>query len=176
MAIEVEAAGQVDEFIRVLKRRIWWIIVPLCVIGSLGTFYAVIVPKKYVSECKVIIRDLGDDAGEFGRNTAEAEGQVAKEELTSETRIEKVLAGLSSTWGEFQGLNGPDKEEFIEDKILPSLQVSVASSGRNSARRTGTISFAHTDQSKAQEFLKALTAAWHQEVLDRAEGQKEGLR
>ena len=84
MPIEVEAAGQVDEFIRVLKRRIFWIVVPLCVIGSLGAFYAVIVPKKYVADCKVMIRDLGDDAGEFGRNTAETEGQVAKEEAKEE--------------------------------------------------------------------------------------------
>ncbi|MBL6756050.1 MAG: hypothetical protein ISQ11_06550 [Planctomycetes bacterium] len=171
MAIEVEAAGQVDEFIRVLKRRIWWIVVPLCVIGSLGTFYAVIVPKKYVSECKVIIRNLGDDAGEFGRNTAETEGQVAKEELTSETRIATVLDGLK--WGEFQGLNGTDKEEFIKDKILPSLQVSVASSGRNSARRTVTISFAHTDQEKAPAFLIALKDEWTGEVLGRERKQKE---
>ncbi len=171
MAIEVEAAGQVDEFIRVLKRRIWWIIVPLCVIGSLGTFYAVIVPKKYVSECKVIIRNLGDDAGEFGRNTAETEGQVAKEELTSETRIATVLDGLK--WGEFQGLNGTDKEEFIKDKILPSLQVSVASSGRNSARRTVTIAFAHTDQNKAPAFLRALKDEWTGEVLGRERKQKE---
>ena len=171
MAIEVEAAGQVDEFIRVLKRRIWWIVVPLCVIGSLGTFYAVIVPKKYVSECKVIIRDLGDDAGEFGRNTAETEGQVAKEELTSETRIEKVLDDLK--WGEFQGLNGTDKEDFIEDKILSSLQVSVASTGRNSARRTVTISFAHTDQNKAPAFLNALKDEWTGEVLGRAKQQKK---
>ena len=46
MAVEVEAAGQIDEFIRVLRRRIWWIVVPLSVIGSLGIFYAVVVPKK----------------------------------------------------------------------------------------------------------------------------------
>ena len=41
MAIEVEAAGQVDEFFRVLKRRVWWILVPLCVIGSLGAFWCI---------------------------------------------------------------------------------------------------------------------------------------
>ena len=171
MAIEVEAAGQVDEFIRVLKRRVWWIVVPLCVIGSLGTFYAVIVPKKYVSECKVMIRDLGDDAGEFGRNTAETEGQVAKEELESPARIEKVLDALK--WKEFQGLNGTDKEDFIKEKVLPSLAVSVASSGRNSARRTVTIAFAHTDQSKAPAFLIALRKEWTGEVLSREKEQKK---
>ena len=170
MPIEVEAAGQVDEFIRVLKRRIFWIVVPLCVIGSLGAFYAVIVPKKYVADCKVMIRDLGDDAGEFGRNTAETEGQVAKEELTSIARISTVLEGLK--WQEFLALNGPDRREFIEEKILPSLTVNVASSGRNSARRTVTIAFAHTDQNKVKEFLIALRDAWTKEVLGRAKLQK----
>ena len=174
MAIEVEAAGQIDEFIRILKRRIWWIVVPLCVIGSLGSFYAVIVPKKYVSECKVMIRDLGDDAGDFGRNAAETEGQVAKEELTSIARIKKVLE-TDLRWSEYTSLNGQEKTDFVKDKIEPALSVSVASSGRNSARRSVTILFAHTDQEKATAFLDKLKKAWTEEVLNKAKGQRDKL-
>ena len=170
MPIEVEAAGQVDEFIRVLRRRVWWIVVPLCVIGSLGTFYAVVVPKKYVSECSVMIKDLGENAGEFGRDTAETEGLVAKEELESRARIKGVLTGLG--WGEYKVLNDDGQTEYVKETILPSLSINVKSSGRNAARRTVEVSFAHTDQEKAQKFLDALTKDWTAKVLNRAKDQK----
>jgi capsular polysaccharide biosynthesis protein len=170
MPIEVEAAGQVDEFIRVLRRRIWWIVVPLCVIGSLGTFYAVVVPKKYVSECSVMIKDLGESAGEFGRDTAETEGLVAKEELESRARIKGVLTELG--WGEYKVLNDDGATEYVKETILPSLSVNVRSSGRNAARRTVEVSFAHTDQEKAQDLLRELTKNWTDKVLNRAKDQK----
>ena len=173
MPIEVEAAGQVDEFIRVLRRRVWWIVVPLCVIGSLGTFYAVVVPKKYVSECSVMIKDLGANAGEFGRNTAETEGLVAKEELESRARIKTVLTKLG--WGEFKVLNEDGQTEYVKETILPSLSVNVKSSGRNAARRTVDVSFAHTDQEKAKDFLSGLTENWTEKVLNRERGEKEEL-
>ena len=83
MAVEVEAAGQVDEFLRVLRRRIWWIIIPVALIGSLGTFFAVVVPKKFVVRTKVMVRDGDEQTGTLGQRASAIEGAVAKINITS---------------------------------------------------------------------------------------------
>ena len=47
MAVEVESGGQVEEFLRILRRRAWWILLPASLCIAIGTCYSVIVPKKY---------------------------------------------------------------------------------------------------------------------------------
>ena len=77
MAVEVEAAGQIDEFISILKRRKWLLIVPVVVIGSLGSFFAVVVPKKYVSEMKVMVGNPGA-AGLIATGSGDEKGAIQR--------------------------------------------------------------------------------------------------
>ena len=165
MAIEVEAAGQIDEFIRVLKQRIWWILVPLSVIGSLGVFYAVVVPKKYVSRCDIMVRNLGEQAGEFGQNAAAIEGQVAAWSIRSDARIDSVLNQLQ--WPEYMPLNGAEKREYRVETVLNNLTVDLPSMPRNSGRQTVKLAFKNTDPKRAVGFLENLKTSWTEEVLSR---------
>ena len=165
MAVEVEAAGQIDEFIRVLRRRVWWIVVPLSVIGSLGIFYAVVVPKKYVSRCEVMVRNLGDQSGDFGQNAAAIEGQVAAWSIRSHARIDSVLSVLK--WPEYTPLNGAEKHEFRVTKVLKDLSVELPPMPRNSGRQAVKLSFKNTYPERAVSFLTNLKTSWTEEVLNR---------
>ncbi|MDG1051271.1 MAG: hypothetical protein P8R46_13765 [Planctomycetota bacterium] len=170
MAIEVEAAGQVDEFFRVLKRRIWWILVPLCVIGSLGGFYAVVVPKKFVSRCEIMVRNLSEQSGEFGQNAA-VEGQVASFNIRSHARIDGLLNRLQ--WSEYLALNDPEKYEFRRDKILNNLTVDLPPMPRNSGQQSVKMSFKSTDPERATSFLENLKEGWTADTLDRHRQEQE---
>ena len=170
MAIEVEAAGQVDEFFRVLKRRVWWILVPLCVIGSLGAFYAVVVPKKYVSRCEIMVRNLSEQSGEFGQNAA-VEGQVASFKIRSHARIGVVVNTLQ--WPEYLKLNDPEKFEFRRDKILNNLTVELPPMPRNSGQQSVKMSFKSTDPERATSFLVKLKKSWTSETLSRHQNEQE---
>ena len=169
MAIEVEAAGQVDEFFRVLKRRVWWILVPLCVIGSLGAFYAVVVPKKYVSRCEIMVRNLSQQSGEFGQNAA-VEGQVASFKIRSHTRIDEAVNNLA--WPEYLKLNDPEKFEFRRDKILKNLTVELPPMPRNSGQQSVKMSFKSTDPERATSFLVELRDSWTSDTLSRHQNEQ----
>ncbi len=165
MAIEVEAAGQIDEFIRVLKRRVWWILVPLSVIGSLGVFYAVVVPKKYVSKCEIMVRNLSEQSGEFGQNAAAIEGQVAAWNIRSHARIDSVLTLLK--WPEYTPLNNAEKHAFRVNTVLKDLTVDLPPMPRNSGRQAVKLSFKNTYPERAVSFLENLKTSWTKEVLNR---------
>ena len=56
MAVEVSPSGQIQEFVSVLKRRRWQIILPTLFVLLLGAVFAVIVPKKYVIKTVIELR------------------------------------------------------------------------------------------------------------------------
>ncbi|MEM9381848.1 MAG: Wzz/FepE/Etk N-terminal domain-containing protein [Planctomycetota bacterium] len=169
MAVEVEASGQVDEFLRVLRRRAWWIIVPVALIGSLGVFFAVVVPKKYVSTAKVMVRNLQDITGNFDAEIAAIEGKVAPYNLRSNVRIESVILDLG--WPEFRSLKGAEKNEYIGD-VLRDLSVDLPSMSDDSGRQLVSVEYKNTSPDRAFSFLDALVDSWKDEVL-RRQLQKE---
>lgn len=165
MAVEVEAAGQVDEFIRILRRRIWWIIVPVAVIGSLGVFFAVVVPKKYVVSTKVLVGDSDEQSGDQGRSNSATEGAVAKINLTSTDRIHALL--LRTNWGKPEDYRSmlPDDQGEYRDDLLKDLRVSTPAMARDADQQLVGITFEHTNKTRAKEFLNLLRQDWIEDVL-----------
>ena len=80
MAVEVESTSQFDEFKRLLRRRAWTILLPGLLISALGISIAVLVPKKYVSTTRVMLRDLEVAGGGSGGTS---EGRVAEHTIRS---------------------------------------------------------------------------------------------
>lgn len=164
MAVEVEAAGQVDEFLRILRRRIWWIIIPVAVLGSLGTFFAVVVPKKYVVSTKVMVRDGDEEMGRLGQEASTIEGAVAKINITSPARIDTVLTGMRLD--DFGNMSETDRSEYRED-LVEDLRVSTPTMARDANQQLVEITFQHTEAETAKQFIDRLTDSWIKEVLQR---------
>lgn len=161
MAVEVEASGQVDEFLRILKRRIWWIVVPTVVIGSLGTFFAVVVPKKYVSRTEVMVGNP-QSVGVATAKSSDFEGKVATFSLRAPTRIDSVLNDLP--WTDYKRLTAPERQEYIQD-LLSNLKVSLPTMPQDSGKQLVEISYKDTSPERARLFLTQLFKSWKDEVL-----------
>ena len=166
MAVEVEAAGQVDEFLRVLKRRIWWIVIPFVLIGSLGTFFAVVVPKKYVVYSEIMVRDRSGPGDPGAQPASDMEGQVATYSIRAPERIRSVLINRKWPPG-FKDLSRAEQQEFI-DELLQDLSVRLEPMPRDVGKQLVKISYKYTDATDAYNFVKALIDNWTDEVVQGA--------
>ena len=96
MAVEVEATSQLDEFLGVLKRRVWAIVLPATLISAIGISIAIVIPKKYVSSTRVMLRDVESDGG-GGSGEGTSEGRVAEHTIRSPARVRAVLKELAGS-------------------------------------------------------------------------------
>lgn len=161
MAVEVEASGQVDEFLRVLRKRIWWIVIPFVVVGSLGCFFAVVVPKKFVSDTEIMVRDVGSTT-ELVRARGVNDGKVAPFTIQAQARVQEVLQSLN--WSDFKALTGPDANEYVRAR-LRDIRVSLESMPEGVPEQLVKISYRDTNPDRATQFLIELMKSWTNDVL-----------
>lgn len=167
MAIEVEGTSQVEEFLGILKRRVWWIAIPTIVIGALGISIAVIVPKKFVSTAEVLVRDITSlvqqsSAGAVSR----MEGYVAPHVIGSRERITQVLNDLQ--WSDFFERTVEEQEEH-RARLMASLAIGLTAVQNNAGAQIVRARFSHTSPQRAYQFLRSLIDSWKNEVQLRFE-------
>ncbi|MCP3920331.1 MAG: hypothetical protein GY711_32800 [bacterium] len=169
MAVEVESTSQVEEFLRVLKKRVWWIIIPFVLISTLGAAFAVIVPKKYVAMTRVMVRDEEDGEQSMSYAARQSqEGKVAKHVIRAPRRIRAVLAELR--WPEWLEKNSVEQFEYLEG-ISEALEVQTPAMSAGSRQQVVGIYFAHTNPQSATQFVQLLFEKWKTEVLERGKNQ-----
>lgn len=165
MAVEVEGSSQVEDFLGVLRRRVWWIAVPAIVISSLGVAAAVIVPKKYVASSQVLVRDV---AGLISQNGSQAvsrmEGNVAPHVIRSLERVAEVLRNLN--WEEYQAMTLSEQREYCVS-MVEDLQIDLNSVQLNSGAQIVSLSYGNTSPQRAYDFLSKLVANWKSDVQGR---------
>ena len=66
MAVQIETRGQLQDFLDVLRRRKWQVLLPALFVAALGAAFAVIVPKKYVVTTQVELRPIGVSVSQAG--------------------------------------------------------------------------------------------------------------
>ena len=162
MAVQVESTSQIEELLRILRRRFWVILVPAAIISMFGIAYAVIVPKKYVAKTRMMVHDTRSESGLGRDNTAEA--RVATHTIKARYQISAILESLG--WSEYEALNDDEQHEYLED-IESSLRVETPPIDRFSGQQLVRITFSHTDRDGAVEFLSELTSRWKDEVLEK---------
>lgn len=165
MAVEVESTSQFDEFKRLLRRRAWTILLPGLLISAFGISVAVLVPKKYVSTTRVMLRDLEVAGGGSGGTS---EGRVAEHTIRSPQRVRAVLQDLN--WLEYASLGNTERVQYVE-KTLDNLTVETPPMDRLATQQLVRAEFAHVDARRAQEFLRELMDRWRMEVLERRQSQ-----
>ena len=147
MAVEVESTSQVEEFLGVLRRRFWWILVPAAVLFAIGTAFAIIVPKKYVTKTRVMVRSsMAGLAAPGGDSASTREAQVAEHQILSTTRISSVLEALR--WPEYLELNRSEQFEYLKS-IQERVEVEIPNMRRNANQQVVNIEFSHTDPERA---------------------------
>lgn len=156
MAIPIEARGQIQDFLDVLRRRAWQIAVPAVFVIVIGSCLTAIVPRKYLARTQLELRQVGAQG-------AAKEGQNAKFQILAPARIKQVVEDLKSPV--YLALEEPERREFLRD-VQRDLRVDIQTPGSQSSIFI-TILYAHVDRGWSSTLLRGLRDDWRSDVLER---------
>src|SRR5262245_5331912 len=114
MAVTVESRGQLAEFLDVLRRRRWQVILPAAFVLALGAAFAVIVPKKYLVRTQVELRPVSV-------SVSSKAGANAPFELRARERVREVVASLKNP--AYLALTPDERNQWILD-LQSSIKVN----------------------------------------------------
>ena len=156
MAVQIETRGQLQEFLDILRRRFWQVILPASFVLALGTAVAVIIPKKFLVRTQVELRPVGI-------SVSSKEGGNAQFQVKAPERIKKVVQALKNE--KYLALPPEKQHEFLGN-IQDNIRVTFAKGAEGNTSFVN-IEFADVDGEWAKSFLIALRNDWTQDVLDR---------
>ena len=155
MAVQIEARGQIQDFLDVLRRRLWLVVVPAVFGIVIGTCLATVIPRKFLAKTQLELRQIGPT------NIAK-EGQNAKFQILAPARIKKVVEELKPP--AYLALEEVDRREFLNG-AQRNLSVRPDVGGNQSSIFI-TILYTHVDRIWAGTFLRALRDDWKDDVLE----------
>jgi capsular polysaccharide biosynthesis protein len=156
MAVQIETRGQLQEFLEILRRRSWQVILPASFVLALGTAVAVIIPKKFLVKTQVELRPVGI-------SVSSKEGGNAQFQVKAPERIKKVVQALKNE--KYLALPPEKQHEFLS-AIQDNIRVTFAKGAEGNTSFVN-IEYADVDGEWAKNFLVALRNDWTQDVLDR---------
>lgn len=167
--MQLETTNQVSEFMVIMKRRRWQIILPALFVLSLGSAFAVIVPKKYPVNTTIELippRYEGDPMLGNPQQTAhQRELQNAQFQVANYVRILRVIEDLD--WEDYTQLPTPqDKKEYIE-RIRDSIEVGVRKKAKDVGSTFVDVKYSDTDPRRAEELLSGLVSDWIEDIISR---------
>lgn len=165
MAVEIESRGQVLDFLEVLRRRSWQVILPAALVITLGAAFAVFVPKKYVVTTQIELRPVGI-------SVSSKEGGNAPFQLRARERVKKVVEKLGNT--DYLALAPEERPNFITD-ILNDLKVKQ-DRGDSQGSVFITVSYSDVQPQWAVDFVRELRSDWIYDVLERDRNKVEDER
>lgn len=167
MAVQVETQGQLQDLLELLRRRAWLVILPAMFVITLGSSFAVLVPKKYVVRTQVELRETILDSIFGGRGTVPVstrEAANAAWQIRSLQRIKGVLKELE--WPDYLALDRMGRHEY-ERKIQENIKVRVPKRKGGVGSTYVTIEFMDPNPTRAEHFLNELRDAWIDDVVQR---------
>ena len=168
---DVASSGQLHEFLRVLRRRRWQIVMPAIFVLALGTVFAVLVPKKYVITTRVEL--LEGQRAETDQALKDRAGSAVQREvdnvayhLRNYSRIQQVVEEQAGLWAEYMKADTKGQREVIE-RIQDDLDVFQIEKRRNEGSTFVDIEFRDVSGDRAVRFLEDLIDKWVREVIER---------
>ncbi|MBL8859387.1 MAG: hypothetical protein JNL28_12825 [Planctomycetes bacterium] len=155
MATQVESQSQLQDFLEILKRRKWQVMLPALIVLSLGIAFAVIVPKKYVARTQIELRPVGT-------SISNKDGANAAFQIRSWNRLKKILQERENE--EFLALSLEDQATFLK-RVYDDVRVTT-SGGAQSATFVN-IEYVDVDRAWAMTYLRALRTDWIEDVVKR---------
>ncbi|MCK6446301.1 MAG: hypothetical protein L6Q99_07910 [Planctomycetes bacterium] len=176
MATQPQTQGQLQDFLAILKRRAWQIVIP-CAFGvAVGTFVVSIMPKSYsvrtqleVHEMNPPIAGRGFEATSIAREVANA-GFVIKAAERVRAVVEK------QEWQDYAGLSAEEQAEFLS-KLIARISVPMPAVTKNQqGSQFITITYSDSEPQRAARFLNDLREAYVREMVSRGREQAKADR
>jgi capsular polysaccharide biosynthesis protein len=162
MAVQIETQGQLAEFLEILSRRRWQLLLPALFLFALGVSLAVFIPKKYLVATQIEVRVVSVSSS--GKEAENAPNQIRAVE-----RIRKVLE--TQRRPAYLALGPRERTDFVKD-VRDDLKVRTEKAPGATSSFV-TIEYTHADVHLAMEFLKAVRDDWRKDVLDRERNRAE---
>lgn len=166
-----ESGGQLQEFLQIVKRRKWQIVVPALFLFGFSLMVVVIVPRKFKAEGKLVMRAPRIEADRDATSIA-MEIENADEHLKNHERVRAVLDALQ--WDDYEALKrkypGPNRENMriVDEYIKRQRQaLSAVPNQKDKSRRASaflTVNYKNVDPKRAEDFIRELVTRWAAEI------------
>lgn len=158
------APNQLLEFLHALRRRRYQVLVPALLVATLGTCFAVIVPKTYKISTRIQINEARIEP-EFRRANPQESGvrreaYSAYDHVVHYERVKEIIDRNLAQWPEYVQAKSEQERQLFLKQVLKRLWASPA----NSNTKTGTIfvdiQFSDENPERAARFLDELSESW----------------
>jgi uncharacterized protein involved in exopolysaccharide biosynthesis len=153
VAVQSSNPNQVHEFVDILRRRHWQVILPTAFVLALGVAIANFLPKRFDVTTRIELRESTLSGSGPGATVLQRDIGAVPMRLQNGNRIRDVLRKLA--WQDYVGLTLPEQIEY-EERVLSRLNVNVTPPGKQGGSSFIAIRYSDTDGQRAQKFLNTL--------------------
>lgn len=166
MPLPQQQPGQLQEFLGVLRRRIWQVSLPALIALAVAMAWAELLPRQYKVHTEVEVRNVRPpidsssmDADDIKRDTSDARIQ-----LKALKRVRAVIEELQ--WDDFIAITDHRlRTEYVED-VLDRIDVTVTMSRDRAGSTFLAASYTDTNPQRAEQFLNRLRDVYLEEVVE----------
>ncbi len=160
-----------DEYLEILRRRMWYIIIPFVLVMVGASIYAIIAPREYKASTLVLVSPQSvpeDFVHATVTSKVEERLQSIAQEVMSRTRLETIMTEFRLYEKERKNLS---KEEVVE-LMRKNIQVELPT--KKDERGSFAISFISNDPNTAMAVANRLSSLFIEENLKIREQQASG--
>ena len=160
-----------DEYLEILRRRMWYIIIPFVLVMVGASIYAIIAPREYKASTLVLVSPQSvpeDLVHATVTSRVEERLQSIAQEVMSRTRLETIMTEFRLYEKERKNLS---KEEVVE---LMRKNIKVELPTKKDERGSFAISFISNDPNTAMAVANRLSSLFIEENLKIREKQASG--
>jgi len=167
MPIESESQGQIQEFVEILKRRRFQILIPSLLVFTLGCAVAVLYPRKFEVSTTIEIKPMRIEDNVVGSHEAAAQAEIvnAAHHIKHYQRIRAVLEEEPSLM--WAGLVDDAARTTYIHAVRDGLNVNVMEKPKSQGSDFVDIEFADVEGVWAARFLNRLAGEWVVQVIER---------
>lgn len=160
-----------DEYLEILRRRMWYIIIPFVLVMVGASIYAIIAPREYKASTLVLVSPQSvpeDFVHATVTSRVEERLQSIAQEVMSRTRLETIMTEFRLYEKERKNLS---KEEVVE-LMRKNIQVELPT--KKDERGSFAISFISDNPNTAMAVANRLSSLFIEENLKIREQQASG--
>ena len=169
--INPEKKITLDEYLEILRRRMWYIIIPFILVMAGASIYAIIAPREYKASTLVLVSPQSvpeDLVHATVTSKVEERLQSIAQEVMSRTRLETTITEFRLYEKERKHLS---KEEVVE---LMRKNIKVELPTKKDEKGSFAISFISSDPNTATAVANRLSSLFIEENLKIREKQASG--
>jgi len=165
-------AIKIDQYLEIVLRRRWLIIIPFCLSMMAGIYLALTLPKYYSAETLILVqpqRVPSSYVRSIVSTDLDSRLSTLSQQIMSRTNLENII-------NEFELFHGPDFENmFMEDKVSSMRKrIKVKLTRARRGADAFSISFKGKDPEKVMKVANALATYFIDENLKVREAQAIG--